>query len=519
MPCCAVRFALVATGLYLAAPLSAQADREVLNPPGLAPLVPAYSVAIRDGEWVFVSGMTGIKPGTQDIIDGGITVQTRQTMENIRTALQSGGATMADVAECTVYLRDMADYAAMNREYMAFFPRNPPARATLAVSALPRPAALVEVKCSAKRRAAASTRDPSASASSTGARRFEESMVLEDSSYTSASASVGDVNGDGHLDIVLVKGRHWPLRNLVLAGTGTRMFAAAAEVDTVADRSYSGILVDMDGDGALDLVVSNDDPDAKKVYRNDGKGRFTQLTSFGSPAWSTRHVTVGDVSGDGIPDIVLANRNSRQPTASYLCLGLGGGRVAEPCREVSRGSATTISLADVNGDRAPDLIVPHRDGGQGYVLVNNGRGEFTQRIPFGPAQATYRAAYAADFDGDGRLDLAAIDELGSAVLLYGTHDGGFTDAEPLGMNGQHPYAIAVADVDRNGRPDVIVGYTRARPVVYFNDGVSRRFTPVVFGDAKGTAYGFAVGDLNEDGLMDIVMARSDAPNMLYWGGR
>lgn len=127
-------------------------DREVLNPPGLAPLVPAYSVAIRDGEWVFVSGMTGIVPGSQDIIAGGITAQTRQTMENIRTALQSGGATMADVAECTVFLKDITDYAAMNAEYIKFFPVNPPARATLAVSALPRPAALVEVKCSARRR-------------------------------------------------------------------------------------------------------------------------------------------------------------------------------------------------------------------------------------------------------------------------------------------------------------------------------------------------------------------------------
>jgi 2-iminobutanoate/2-iminopropanoate deaminase len=126
--------------------------REVLNPPGLAPLVPAYSVAIRDGDWVFVSGMTGIAPGTQDIIAGGIAAQTRQTMENIRTAFQSGGATMADVAECTVYLKDMGDYAAMNAEYMKFFPVNPPARATLAVTALPRPAALVEVKCSARRR-------------------------------------------------------------------------------------------------------------------------------------------------------------------------------------------------------------------------------------------------------------------------------------------------------------------------------------------------------------------------------
>ena len=124
--------------------------RQVLNPPGLAPLVPAYSVAIRSGDQVFVSGMTGIKPGTQDIIDGGAAVQTRQTLENIRASFQAGGATMADVDECTVFLKNIADYAAMNAVYIEFFPVNPPARATLSVTAMPRPAALVEIKCSAR---------------------------------------------------------------------------------------------------------------------------------------------------------------------------------------------------------------------------------------------------------------------------------------------------------------------------------------------------------------------------------
>ena len=141
--------ALVPALLASVTACASPAGRQVINPPGIAPLVPAYSVAIKDGGQVFVSGMTGIKPGTQDIIDGGVAVQTKQTLENIRTSLQSAGATMADVAECTVFLVDMADYAAMNREYIAFFPANPPARATLAVTALPRPAARVEIKCSA----------------------------------------------------------------------------------------------------------------------------------------------------------------------------------------------------------------------------------------------------------------------------------------------------------------------------------------------------------------------------------
>lgn len=127
----------------------AAAPRQVINPPGIAPLVPAYSVAIRNGDRVFVSGMTGIAPGTQEIVAGGVAAQTRQTLDNIRTSLTAAGATMAEVDECTVFLVDMADYAAMNGVYQSFFPAAPPARATLAVAALPRPAARVEIKCSA----------------------------------------------------------------------------------------------------------------------------------------------------------------------------------------------------------------------------------------------------------------------------------------------------------------------------------------------------------------------------------
>lgn len=155
------RAALVGFGLLLAvagcdrtpknqAEQAATTDRQVVNPPGITPLVPAYSVAIRVGELVAVSGMTGIKPGTQDIVEGGVAAQTRQTLENIRAALQAAGADMADVSECTVFLLDMGDYAAMNGVYTEFFRADPPARATVAVTALPRPAARVEIKCSAQ---------------------------------------------------------------------------------------------------------------------------------------------------------------------------------------------------------------------------------------------------------------------------------------------------------------------------------------------------------------------------------
>lgn len=351
-----------------------------------------------------------------------------------------------------------------------------------------------------------------------GSRSFQRQLALEDSAATSANVSVGDVNADGHQDILLVKGRHWPLENLVLLGDGSGAFQPAYPVGAQADRSYSGELVDMDRDGDLDIVVSNDDPDAKLVHLNDGNGRFTVGSTYGRPEWATRHVSVADLNGDSVPDVVLANRSGGDSGVSYICFGVGGARFDTECVGFARGSATTITPADFNDDGALDLAVPHRDGGQSLIYLNDGAGGFEERRPFGPPDATIRSAKSADFDGDRVLDLVVIDEQSGPGVLWGKPDGTFAPVERLGTSQASPYAIAVADLDRNGSPDVIVGYVESRPIVYFSEG-PRTFAPVPFGDDEGSAYGFAVGDLDEDGLLDIVMARSGARNMVYFGDR
>jgi predicted small secreted protein len=348
------------------------------------------------------------------------------------------------------------------------------------------------------------------------ARSFDRTFALEDTAATSATISVGDVNADGHQDIVLIKGRHWPLANLVRLGNGDGTFQPAYPLGEQPDRSYSGVLVDMDNDGDLDIVVSNDSPDPKFVYLNDGRGRFTPGSTFGKAGWPTRHITVVDLNGDRLPDIVLANRYGKKPGPSYLCFGVKGGRVADECVAFSQGSATTIKAADVNGDGFADLVVPYRDRGQSFVWLNDGKGGFAARRPFGPADATIRSVEPIDLDGDGVMDLVAIDEERGPAIFRGRPDGSYSGAEAFGTPGARPYAILVADLDRNGRPDVIVGYVKSRPVVYFNDGPGA-FHGVPFGDSEGTTYGFAVGDLDEDGFLDIAMARSDARNMLYFG--
>ena len=347
---------------------------------------------------------------------------------------------------------------------------------------------------------------------------FDRALLLEQTSETSANVSIGDVDGDGKLDIVLVKGRHWPLVDRVLIGDGAGRFEPAYDLGKASDRSYSGRLVDLDRDGDLDVVISNDAPDPKLVYLNDGKGHFQVGSTFGRPEWETRNATVADVDGDGLPDIIVANRSGGKG-ANYICLNRGAGRFDADCRAFSREPATTITAADFNRDGLTDLAVPFRDEGQSRVYVGSPKGAFdsTRTIPFGPPNAAIRMAEAADLDGDGRLDLVTIDERAGTSIYFGRASGGFSEGVLVANASPAPYALAVADVNSDGKPDIIVGNIEAPSAVYFNDGTGRKFHTIHIGDRKGIVDGFAIADLDRDGVMDIAAARSDAPNVVYFG--
>jgi hypothetical protein len=339
-----------------------------------------------------------------------------------------------------------------------------------------------------------------------GGLRSFEIVPLETVSETSSNASIGDLNGDGHPDIVLVKGRHWQVTGKVFFGDGKGHFTPGPALPSKATKSYSASLADMTGNGHLDMVLSNDQPDPKLVLLNDGRGNFTIGGTYGDPKWSTRNAAVGDLNGDGYPGIVVANLEM----TSYVCFN--DGKLHFDCRPLEDSpSAATVLIADINSDDANDVIYACRDSCQSVVYLNDGKGNFARKMPRGPSKSSTRAMAVADFDGDGHLDIAACHEQLGCFVYLNDGKGNFGSGTPFQTSAALPYSMIAVDLNRDGRPDILVGYVDAPGIAHFNDGTGKKFQPVLFGDGKGTIYGMAAGDLDGDGWADVVVARSDAP--------
>jgi len=123
-------------------------DREVVQPEGVARL-PVFSTAIRTGDLLFLSGQIGAVPGVTPptLVEGGVEAETRQTLENIGTVLAEAGLGFGHLVKCTVFLADIADFAAVNAVYVTYFEgMDPPARSAVAGSGLAL-GARVEIEC------------------------------------------------------------------------------------------------------------------------------------------------------------------------------------------------------------------------------------------------------------------------------------------------------------------------------------------------------------------------------------
>ena len=119
-------------------------NRETVHTDRAPKVIGPYTQAVKANGFVYTAGQIPIDPSTGNIVDGGVTQQTRQVLENLKAVLQAAGSSLEQVVKATVFLKQMADFAAMNEVYAEYLSDAKPARSTVAVAELPR-GALVEI--------------------------------------------------------------------------------------------------------------------------------------------------------------------------------------------------------------------------------------------------------------------------------------------------------------------------------------------------------------------------------------
>ncbi len=354
--------------------------------------------------------------------------------------------------------------------------------------------------------------------------------------------SSGDLNGDGHLDMV-INGQYHRAAVLLGNGDGTFLTPTVYEVTT-----FNGLerprLVDVNGDGHLDLVSANDQytgPNAIEIRYGRGDGTFGDRQFFGTSEGDGQFV-VGDFDNDGRIDLGINGRSRQDSLATFL-----------GSREGLRGIATT----DINGDGRLDIVAINHDNSHVKRLLGDGRGGF-DRLPdllVGPGPVDL---LTSDFDGDGLTDFLTVNRSGRSIsvmmsdgsgsysrqdipvgrlpieaklakvtgdefddllvidaqlnalfVLAGDATGSFADSHLIPL-GDRPGSLEVADIDGDGNLDVVIALPESnRLMILSGDGAGHLNDPI-YVSLPSTPGKLAAEDLNGDGRIDLAVTLPDA---------
>jgi hypothetical protein len=274
-------------------------------------------------------------------------------------------------------------------------------------------------------------------------------------------AAVGDLNGDNRPDIVVIA--HDSDTVTILLQDERGQFDASRRRTVRAGQggpphTHDVVVADVNADGKLDTLTTNEDDCTVSVLLGDGAGGFKPAK--GSPFAAGQHpyegLSVGDVNGDNKLDVVAPNIQGKAVT---VLLGDGSGAFAPaPGSPLGVGDRPGfVTLGSLTAGSTLDIVVTHDDDPVVYVLRGDGRGGFRPAAgsPIKLSETVW-GAVAADMNGDGKHDIVLGAKQGHVLILLGDGAGGF-DKDPVrvSVGGKAPGNIAVADVNRDGKPDLI----------------------------------------------------------------
>jgi hypothetical protein len=332
-----------------------------------------------------------------------------------------------------------------------------------------------------------------------------------------------DADGDGHPDLAIACKGSDSVVVLLAQPAGPQAFAAAARI-VVGQAPMSAVAADLHGNGHLDVAVANSQGNSISFLTNDGGGNFTvefTANSTSGVGASPQAIVAADFNLDGCPDLAATSA-----TTDKVSLLLTSGTPCTPAVPGLTGGTYTfgsqdagavpdhLAVGDFNGDGWPDLAVTNKQtAGSVRVLLNDRSGGFTTSGPFAVGN-TPTSIVAADLDGDGFLDLAVANENSDTVtVLWGNGSGGFpaTSTLPLLPGDTKPVSVTAGDFNGDGRLDLAAAVFNTSNVALFANAGSRSFsTPSDIAAVDLPLFvtatqGSTPLDLNRDGTTDLAV--------------
>ncbi len=338
------------------------------------------------------------------------------------------------------------------------------------------------------------------------------------------SVAIGDLNGDGKLDIVVANGCLTTSTNCsgssgglvgVLLGNGNGTYKPAVTYASGGFDAAAVAVADVNGDGKLDLIVVNscstntcsDEASTVSVLFGNGNGTFKTAVTYVSGGDFAVGLAVADVNGDHKPDLLVVNDSG---TVGVL-LNKGNGTFATSVTYLAggNGNAVAIAVGDVNGDGKRDLAVANYDTDTVSILLGNGDGTFQTAVPYATGAGNPQSVALGDVNGDGKLDLVVANcaigdgacgefgEPGSVDVILGNGDGTFQNPTAYNSGGEIAFSVTLADVNRDGKLDMIVADACAPnsfcdepggTAVFLGNGDGTFQTSVTYGAGGGDFY-------------------------------
>ncbi len=295
----------------------------------------------------------------------------------------------------------------------------------------------------------------------------------------------------------------------------------AAKVDVTAGSGPYGVSIgDIDGDGKSDLAVANYTDGTVSVLRNTGSsGTISFATKIDFTAGTNPYVVaIGDIDGDGLLDLVVANRNSTSVSVLRNTSTSGNISFAASVDFTTGSAPVSVAIGDLDGDGKPDLAVANNNAASVSVLRNtgsNGTISFATKVDYTTGSNPYNVAIG-DIDGDGKPEIVVTNYTATSVSVF-LNTGSLGNISFAAKSdftvGTDPSSVAIGDIDGDGKPDIAVtNFLSDNLSVLRNTGStgSISFATKVDFATRQSPNGIAIGDIDGDGKADLTTANANA---------